>query len=175
VNSESELTQMTYLAAKMAFLDLFKVHPGTYYYCSLVTYGLADGPALSAWSYEALAECVARSENPGQAIVWLKWSYADSPYFCFRDDLFEPIRQAFEARGGLGSDNWQEEYNTRMRIMESAMRLADQDGVFGTSEARSKLVVAVEVMPPDWTNTERVKRLNPPEAVAIWLSEYDNS
>jgi len=32
-------------------------------------------------------------------------------------------------------------------------------------------VVNVEVMPPDATNVERAIRLNPPAALADWLSE----
>ncbi len=33
------------------------------------------------------------------------------------------------------------------------------------------VVLAVEVMPPDFTNTERVLRMNPPDAVRVWLRE----
>jgi hypothetical protein len=62
-----------------------------------------------------------------------------------------------------------------MQAMENAMIRLDREGAFGTGEARNKMVVLVEVMPPDWTNTERAKRMNPPEALIEWLAEFDNS
>lgn len=173
--SEQELTLRTCQAAKTAFQELFQVYPGTYYYCSMFTDGLANGPAITAWSYEALEKCASEQNDPVQAKEWLKWSYGDSPFFCYRDDLFEPIRKAIQKRPGPDKEGWLEEYQLRMRIMENAMKCLDEYGVFGVGLARSQLVVAVEVVPPDSSNTERVKRLNPPDAVAIWLAEYDNS
>jgi len=163
------------MAARTAFLDLFKKHPGKYYYCSMFTDGLANGPAITAWSYEALYHATAEAVDQQNAENWLKWSYGESPFFCYRDDLFEPIRKAFQARGGLDSKTWSDEFESRMRIMENVMRRLDGENIFGVGELRKMLVVAVEIIPPDASNTERVKRLNPPEAIAMWMAEYDNS
>ena len=58
-----------------------------------------------------------------------------------------------------------------MSAMEEAMARLDQAGLFGTGSKRAHIVINVEVMPPDYTNTERAKRLNPPEALVDWLKE----
>jgi hypothetical protein len=55
--------------------------------------------------------------------------------------------------------------------MEAAMAQLDREGLFGTGRARLDVVINVEVMPPDWTNTVRAKRLNPPGALHEWLDE----
>lgn len=175
LSSEKELTLSTIQAANAAFSELFEMHPGTYYYCSMFTDGLANGPAITAWSYEALEKCASEQDDPVQAKEWLKWSYGESPFLCYRDDLFEPIRKAFQARPGPDNTGWSEEYQLRFRVMENAMKHLNENGVFGVGMSRNQMVVAVEVVPPDLSNTERVKRLNPPEAVAIWVAEFDNS
>lgn len=172
---DKQLEQATYLAAKTAFLELFQKYPGRFYYCSMFTDGLANGPAITAWSYEALDELASQRADDSSAKDWLKWSYGESPFFCYRDDLFEPLRKLFQSRGGIGSTTWNAEFEARLAIMENVMRRLDNEHVFGVGEERKKLVVAVEVIPPDASNTERVKRLNPPDAVAVWLAEYDNS
>lgn len=183
--SHEALEEMTYVAAKKAFTCLFAAHSEDFYYCTLITYGEATGPTFSAWSREALDRISREQSNPlqngyyktrEQAIYNLKWSYSESPYFCFMDELFEPVKDAFQARNTLlGTDQWDAEVNGRMQAMENAMIRLDREGVFGTGEARNKMVVLVEVMPPDWTNTARAKRMNPPEALVEWLAEYDNS
>lgn len=173
-SANARLEDATYSAAKTAFSELFRDHPGTFYYCSMFTDGLANGPAITAWSYEALDECVAQGRD-ANAKEWLKWSYGESPFFCYRDDLFEPIRKMFQSRGGWGSTDWNAEFEDRLMIMENVMRKLDGEHVFGEGEQRKGLVVAVELIPPDASNTDRVKRLNPPEAAAIWMKEYANS
>lgn len=55
--------------------------------------------------------------------------------------------------------------------MESAIVKLDRKGVFGHGGDRERIVVNVEVMPPDFTNTQRAVRLNPPEAVRTWIDE----
>ena len=51
------------------------------------------------------------------------------------------------------------------------MTRLDRAGVFGTGPKRAGIVVNVECMPPDRTNVERALRLNPPEALEVWLRE----
>ena len=176
---EAELTEMVYGAAKRAFTELFKQHPDEhFYYCSLTTDGAASGPAFTAWSAEALRKAVAEDPEPNKALAlqMLKWSYGESPYFCFMDELFEPVREAFQSRPELDGPLWDAEYELRMRAMETAMCRLDQEGIFGSGDVREDMVIAVEVMPPDHTNTERVKRLNRNRrSLEIWMVEYDNS
>ena len=47
----------------------------------------------------------------------------------------------------------------------------DNEGLFGTGEQRLKIVINVEVMPPNYGNTLRALRLNPREALNTWLEE----
>jgi hypothetical protein len=114
--SHEALEEMTYVAAKKAFISLFAAHPETFYYCTLTTDGLVSGPAFSAWSREALDRSSREQSDPLQngyyktreeAAYNLKWSYGESPYFCFMDELFEPIRKAFAERNVIFEDGMQ--------------------------------------------------------------------
>ena len=55
--------------------------------------------------------------------------------------------------------------------MEKAMANLDKEGLFGVGNQRLGIVINAEVMPPDYTNTERALRLNPREALTVWLEE----
>jgi hypothetical protein len=172
VPTESDLADAVYRAARAAVSDLFREHPDHhFYYCSLVTTGEAFGPALSAWSAEALAAAVKAS---GADAEMLKWSYADSPFCSFGEQHFQPMRALFDARPqvfDLPGDDGDAEYLLRLRAMESAMSRLDDEGLFGSGDQRLDIVINVEVMPPDTTNTERALRLNPPRALTTWLEE----
>jgi hypothetical protein len=63
------------------------------------------------------------------------------------------------------------EFELRLRAMERALARLDAEGVFGTGARRHRLVINAEVMPPDFTNTERALRLNPEESLKDWLAE----
>ncbi|MET9278938.1 DUF4303 domain-containing protein [Streptomyces anthocyanicus] len=96
------------------------------------------GPALSAWSAEALA---AESERQGCAPLDLKWSYADSPFCCYGEAHLEPVRPLFEARGDLfdlPDDAADAEFELRPRAMETAVARLDAEGVFGTGADRHR-------------------------------------
>ncbi len=45
--------------------------------------------------------------------------------------------------------------------MEKAMVRLDATSIFGKGNERESIYINVEVIPPDHTNTERAKRLNP--------------
>jgi hypothetical protein len=164
VPSEEQLSEAIYEAARSCFTSLFSEHPETYYYCTLTTTGEAHPPTVSAWSYEALNKA-----DPEE-----KWSYADSPYCCFKDELFQKVNELFELRPKLSTMNQdarEQEFELRLRAMESAMAKLDKEGVFGSGHHRERVVVAVEVMPPDHTNVDRVRRLNPSVSITEWLEE----
>ncbi|MFF2015102.1 DUF4303 domain-containing protein [Paenibacillus sp. NPDC058177] len=83
-------------AARASFCTLFE-NGERYYYCTLFTTGEGHAPNISAWSWEALErEAVRQGEEsgtPGSTIAELiKWSYADSPYCCFRDEDFAKVK-----------------------------------------------------------------------------------
>ena len=174
IPSEAELAKAIEDAARKAILQLFELHPGHYYYCSLITTGEAHPPNLAAWSVEALQEMVQNAKDADEALRDFKWSYADSPYFCFGDEYFEPVRLLFKSRPAMDENNdqqWGEEYSVRLRAMEEAMATLDQEGIFGRGETRDSIVINVEVGSGDYTNTERARRLNPPKALVSWLAE----
>lgn len=172
--SERELTEAIRQAACLALRDLFTSRFERFYYIALITTGEALPPFLSAWSREALATEVEKAGLADE--TFLKWSYADSPYLCFGDRHFTEVNRLFALRPGidtLDEDGWQKEYTLRLDAMEQAIRLLDDEGAFGTGDERSNLVINVEVMPPDRTNTERAYRLNPEGSPALieWLEE----
>ncbi|GAA2605054.1 hypothetical protein GCM10010399_40130 [Dactylosporangium fulvum] len=158
--SEQELADAVVAATRTAVTELFQRYPThRFYYLSLITTGEVHPPCLSAWSHEALH---AVGDDPD-----LRWSYADSPFNLFGAQHFAKVRRLCEGRGA----DTDAEADLRLRAMESAMSRLDREGLFGRGAARDGVVVNVEVMPPDFTNTERALRLNPPQALTGWLAE----
>jgi hypothetical protein len=162
-------------ATSAAVKELFRTHPKAhFYYCALITTGEALPPNLCAWSSEALDAVASQYPDDPNARWWLKWSYADSPFYCFGEAHFGEVRRLFRALGRLDprdARGWQAAYDFRLSVMEEALARLDQAGLFGTEAQRASIVINVEVMPPDPTNVERALRLNPPEALTDWLKE----
>lgn len=132
-------------------------------------------PARSAWSKEALEREWVRHEDREGLRAGIKWSYADSPYFAFGEAHFSTVATLFAMRPQwsmeMSDEEWETEYEVRLSAMERAMLRLDAEGVFGAGDDRNGIVVLVEVQPPDWTNTQRARRLNPPQALTEWLKE----
>jgi hypothetical protein len=168
-----ELADAITRATRSAVGGLFSTHAGErFYYCALITSGFGAPPELCAWSYEALAECVAKA-GP-EAEEYLKWSYADSPYYGFGSEHFAEVRAVFARRPSmreLEGKAFLAEYEVRISAMEEALQRLEAEGLFGTGAQREGLVVNAEVMPPDYTNTARARRLNPAAALVVWLRE----
>ncbi|MDQ0048460.1 hypothetical protein J2T18_002760 [Paenibacillus polymyxa] len=166
--------------ARASFRTLFE-NGERYYYCTLFTSGEGHAPSISAWSWEALEREAARqgegSDTPGSTIAELiKWSYADSPYCCFRDEDFDDVKQLFMERPSIAeleADEWNREFDSRLKAMELAMKMLDDEGVFALNQPRESVCVLVEIMPPDEINTEIALRLNQAESPAMqaWLAE----
>ena len=55
--------------------------------------------------------------------------------------------------------------------MEEALHRCDMKGIFSLNQARSEIMINVEILPPDNTNTIRAEKLNPIESIQIWLKE----
>lgn len=140
-----------------------------YYYISLVTDGLANTPCISAWSVEALER---ERQTDAENADMIKWSYADSPYCCWKQEYFHAVDQLLGSRE-VEEDRLEEEYECRLSAMEDAIREMDREGLFSSNQERNTVMVLVEVMPPDYTNTERAYRLNDPNTAifAEWLEE----
>ena len=149
-----------------------------FYYVVLTTSGEASPPSFSAWSVEALMREVAEHRDEVDELD-LKWSYGDSPYFCYHQENFSELKTLFLRRPRMNTSmtdsEWNTEYELRFRALECALKELDDEGLFGVGEERRRIVINVEVMPPDRTNTERAKRLNPPDCLLEWLAENDQS
>lgn len=175
--SLEEIKEAAKIAVKTVFSSLKNHHPETFYYVVLTTSGEASPPSFSAWSHEALAAEAAK--RLGEDVKNIKWSYGESPYFCYLEDEFDEIARLFGLRPpmitSMSEEKWYEEYEFRLKALEFAMAELDHDGLFGAGEQRKQIVINVEVMPPDWTNTARAMRLNPPESLVEWLAENDQS
>ena len=165
--TETELVQAIADATRAAAEELFALHPGRYYYFALISTGEALPPFVSAWSEEALAET--------DDADMIRWSCADSPFCAYGwEEHFGQVQRLFSERPALDfsdQEAWKAEYELRFRAMERALQQLDGEGLFGEGQARLGIVVNAEVMPPDFTNTERARRLNPAGALSRWLEE----
>ncbi|MBY3718730.1 DUF4303 domain-containing protein [Escherichia coli] len=172
--SEEKLLAELEKAIRMALQVLFKKNEN-FYYCSLITTGEALPPSISAWSHEALERFLVENNLTEKEAMLIKWSYAESPYFDFGNEYFDRVRELFFMRlqmnCNLPKSDWDIEFNTRLKIMETAMKNLDEKGFFGVGDSRNNIVINVEVMPPDYSNTLRAMRLNPSKALSEWLSE----
>lgn len=168
--SEADLADALTDAVRAAVADLRRDSPGhTFYFFTLTTPGEAFGPALSAWSHEALAS------RPDADTV--RYSYADSPFSIVGEEHLAPVRELFDRRPQIydidDEDASEAEFALRLRAMETALRRLDGEGVFGVEEARSEVLILVEVVPGDEENVDCARRLNRPgPALDAWLSVF---
>ncbi len=154
----SELTREICRAVKTILLDLYKNNEH-YYYITLVSDDGANTPCISAWSYEALNKSIDNEDEKEM----IKWSYADSPYCCWRQEEFDKVSELLGARVNiwdLKDEAFEIEYEKRFLAIEEAMKQLDKEGLFEINQDRMDVVVLVEVAPPDITNTERAYRMN---------------
>ncbi len=164
----TQLTTAIADAARQAFGELF-ANGEHYYYCSLITIAEGYAPFASAWSVEALER--EKAQHPDYDV---KWSYADSPYSILGEAYFEPVQHLLDTRPRIdeaSSEEWELELVMRLEAMEQAMRQLDKEGLFSQNQPREQVCVLVELMPPVPLNTTIAKRLNPLEALEIWLKE----
>lgn len=168
-----EFEQELEKAASKAFQELFQTHDEHFYYCSLITSEMAC-PYICAWSDEALKMyCEESNITSEEEVLDYKWSYADSPYCAYGWDYFEEVERLFVCENTADMDT--EEYDDwtigLLECMERVMHNLDENGLFGTGAKRRRILVNAEVMPPDYTNTERALRLNKKEDIEDWLNE----
>lgn len=171
--SKNELASAIEASTFQAFSDLFADHKENFYYCTLITTGEGLPPALAAWSWEALNREILK--DPQLEVLWIKWSWADSPYLDYGNQYFDTVNSLFSLRPQIldlkSSLDRSDELRFRLEAMEKAMQNLDRRGLFGHGEDRKKIVINAESVPPDHTNTETALRLNPIEALDDWLKE----
>mgnify|MGYP004450359103 CR=1 FL=1 len=165
---DKRLVELIENATEKALIELFKNNEH-YYYISLITTGEGLCPFISAWSHEALEKA---SNGDEDERYYLKWAYDESPYFDYGGQFFGEVKKEFENRKEfLTEQNYLDEVEIRINSMEQALMNLDMKGLFGKGEKRKSIVVNAEFMPPDYTNTLRAQRINPPEAIVEWLEE----
>ncbi|UOD29628.1 DUF4303 domain-containing protein [Massilia violaceinigra] len=174
--STAEMSSAIEIATRSALEQLFNTVPESFYYCALITTGEGLAPCLAAWSWEALERAVNQSESPAQARAWLQWSWGDSPYLAYGDAFFGPVKELFFKRDAMmrlcTDEESARELDVRLACMASALGNLDAQGLFGSDEQRSAILINAEVSPPDYTNTERALQLNPGGALLDdWLRD----
>jgi hypothetical protein len=162
-------------ATRNAVTALFREHSGEhFYYIALFTSGNALPPNLVAWSTEALERAVKGAPDEETARVELKWSYAESPFYCYGDEYFDEVLCLFDLlpeMNPVDDHDWEAQYEFRLSAMVKAMQRLEQEGLFGRGPERERIVMNVEVVPPDHANTKRAQLLNPPAALSEWMQE----
>lgn len=59
--------------------------------------------------------------------------------------------------------------------MVEAMSILDSEGLFAQNQSRKNILINVELMPPDASNTQRALELNNPEDIEDYLQEAAES
>ncbi|MBC9248442.1 DUF4303 domain-containing protein, partial [Paracoccus sp. 11-3] len=101
----------------------------------------------------------------------------DSPYVDYGRKYFSAVNAAFdklpEMTEEMSPDQWDREYNFRISAMTKAMQALSAEGLFGDGQKRENLLLIVEVVPPDASNTERARLLNKAGSPALeaWIEE----
>ncbi|MDE6566497.1 MAG: DUF4303 domain-containing protein [Lachnospiraceae bacterium] len=167
-----ELVEILVKAAGNAFSSLKENHKEQFYYYAFI-FDEGLHPYISAWSYEALDQSIIDNEiTDEEEKSWWKWDYSDSPYAVYGyDEFFQEVEELLDKRAsGLSDDELYDiEWEVRVESMEEAMKRLDQSGLFGIGAERKKVVINVEIAPPDGSEYDRALRLNPDSSL---LSEY---
>ena len=176
ISTKHQLVESIRLACKEVVSSLFNKNE-SFYYIALITDGEAHSPFLSAWSHEALNTYLTENkiEINSEDAFDVKWFYGNSPYSFYDNQSFNNVNELFKLRPkmdeNMSNEEWDSEFNFRISAMENALKELDEEGFFGQNEERDKIMINIEVVPPDETNTERAIRLNPKKAIEEWLEE----
>lgn len=176
IPTKYQLVESIKLACKEVISSLFNKNEN-FYYIVLITDGEAHSPFLSAWSHEALNNYLTENsiELDSEDALDVKWFYNDSPYCFFDSESFKDVNELFKLRPkmdeNMSNQEWESEFNLRISAMEDALKELNKEGLFGQNQERDKIMINVEVVPPDETNTKRAIRLNTKKAIEEWLKE----
>ena len=152
------LTAAIAVATRRAVERLRAGHPGPFCVFALVTTGEALRPYLGV-----------TLDGPQ------RWDLADSPLAICGDEHLAGVEPLYAERGELhdmAPEDAEREYGLRLASMEAALRLLDGEGVFGTGQARERVLLLVATMPPDESDAGFARRLIPPGLLlTAWLEE----
>ncbi len=167
---DEQMTALFEKSLESSFKSLFKKNEKFYYFSFLIDEGIR--PYISAWSYEALERVTSELGLSSNLKLEYKYSPCDSPYCAYEHDShFSESDEMLESNDifSLSDEEFDKEFDLRLNSMEEAMKRLDCKGFFGFGDDRKKIIITVEVVPPDWTNTTRIKRLNPESNIEEWL------
>jgi hypothetical protein len=162
-------------AAKLAFSAVRNDFPNDrFYYFCLATTGDALRPAPCASSIEGLQRALTMQPSPCE-VSDLRWSEADSPFWCYGDHFFEQVEAIFleEDIRTLPDEEYSARVEERFLCMEQALSKLDAEGFFGIDDDRRHVVVNV-VAPGEESEDDifrRALRLNPAES--LWQMAKD--
>jgi len=163
---------VAYKAALRKTIQELLLKDEQFYYVVLVVDENGLPPVFSAWSKESYArEC--ENLNAEQA-AWMKWSYSESPYFDFGKANFLDADGIWLSKGSIDDfkcEEWVKELERRVNSLEECFASLNKEGLISDDESRKKTMVNVETTPPSPKDTERARRLNPPESIKEWLDE----
>ena len=157
-------------AVKNSFSKLFSDNKEHFYYCTLVM-AECGCPYISAWSEEAFERKV--QNIPADEAEYYRWSYADSPYCAYGYDEYfgEVSREYWKSLDGLDDEEYCLKIDEWMNIMERVMSVLDSQGLFALNQKREDVFINAEYMPPEESDIERGRRLNPRNIFEKWYSE----
>lgn len=168
-------------AARTTYRALLAAHPDERFYAfALYTDSGAMTVVPAANSEEGL-ERSRKQLNRGDdqpAPAWLIWRTAEWAYEAAEADSFNALckRLADTVIGPAVPDaEFGEFFRTLQLDMIEALRILDQEGLFGTGEAREKITLFVSISDEegaDALESESAKMLNPPVVADLFIERY---
>ena len=182
---DEELVEVFERAAEKAFTSLIEEHSTEHFYYFTMIIDEALKPYISAWSYEALEECLAEKElENDEERLWYKWGACESPYAGYGyDENFSECENLLDKRETIADKIHEEagtyeeidkEFELLINSMEEAMRRLDEKGLFGTGDEREGIVIMAEIIPPEASNNDRALRLNKNGLIEEYLEDNAN-
>lgn len=170
-NYNEQLVCLLENAAESTFKALLEKKENFYYFAFLIDETVS--PYISAWSYEALENLISelKLDDETEKLMY-KWGICESMYLGYEHDMHFKAVDEFLQKNDiwlLSDDDFDSEFDVRLNSMEEALKRLDKNGLFGIGDERKKIVITAEVVPPDYTNTARVQRLNPDSIIQEWL------
>ncbi|MBN3724791.1 DUF4303 domain-containing protein [Burkholderia sp. Ac-20379] len=173
-------------AARTTYRALLAAHPDeTFYTFALYTDSGAMTVVSSANSEEGL-ERARQQFNRGRdphapAPAWLIWSTAEWAYEAAEASAFNALSKRL-ADTVIGPAVPEAEFGAFFRALQldmiEALRLLDQEGLFGTGAAREKFTLFISISDDDGADaleSESATMLNPPAVAQRFIERYRKS
>lgn len=151
-------------ATRKTLAEIFEGGERFYYFALITNSGSPTCPVISAWSWEAFE----KTNNE-----YLKWEWADSPYYDCGEEYFKTVREIFNQLPDLGVANdealWEIQFHFRVNAMVEALKRLDDEGLFAKNQPRKDIFVNVE-MTDGYENIKRALQINEEAIVKEYLN-----